>query len=72
MTRLTKPVRRRVAQRATDYVVTLAVDGVRIRQPGRRIEYVLPYGALFQRAAELYGLEEKRAKKLARAQRRLV
>lgn len=70
MTDLTKIVRRRVATvRGQPLVVALAPEGIWLREPRRRVAYLMPYGVAFQRAAEMYAASVRKAKKAARAAR---
>lgn len=71
MTNLTKPVRRRVVTaHGTQLVVTLAPEGIVLREPRRRLGYLLPYGVAFVRAADLHVADAKRQKAAARKVRR--
>lgn len=73
MTSLTRNVRRKVETLSRHpLVVTLAPDGIWIRQPRKRIAYCLPYGVAFQKAAELFGMAEKRRKAQERKARRVA
>lgn len=71
MTRLTKPVTRKVPSLSYgDLVVTIAEEGVYYRQPRRRQSFLLPHGAAFQRAVTLHVAREKAEKKAAKKSRR--
>ena len=67
MTNLTKVVRRRVETvKHEPLVVALAPEGIWLREPRRRVAYLMPYGVAFQQAAAMYVDAEKRRKKAAR------
>lgn len=51
-------------------IVTLAPEGVWIREKGRRIAYLASYGAIYQRAVLEHVVAEKKAKKAARLARK--
>lgn len=51
-------------------IVTLAPEGLWIREKGRRIAYLASYGAIYQRAVAEHVAAEKKAKKAARAAKR--
>lgn len=71
MTELTKPVKRKVVtQRDKPLVITLAPEGIYLREPRRRQGFLLPYGQAFQHAARLWVENERRIKKAARAARK--
>ena len=63
-TRLTKPVKRVVPSRTHGaLVLTLTVEGVMVREQGRRLTYgPIPYGKLLQDGARMYIEAEKRRK----------
>lgn len=68
MTELTRPVKRKViTQRHQPLVVTLAPEGIWLREPRRRLAYLLPYGSAFTQAVRLYVDAERARKKAARA-----
>jgi hypothetical protein len=71
MTNLTKTVRRKVqTARGEALVVALAPEGIWLREPRKRIAYLLPYGVAFIRAADLYAQAERRRKVAERKARR--
>lgn len=50
---LNRPVRRRVrTHTGAPLVVTLAPEGLYVRQAGKRTTYLLPYGVAFVQAVE--------------------
>lgn len=68
MTELTRPVKRKVVtQRSQPLVVTLAPEGIWLREPRRRVAYLMPYGTAFAQAARMYADAERAKKKAARA-----
>jgi hypothetical protein len=65
----------RVARRVTsgrsgELVVTLAPEGIYLREPRRRTAYLLPYGVAFTRAAMLAADAVRREKLAARKAKR--
>lgn len=69
MTRLTRPVRREVMSlHHGPLVVTLAEEGVYLRQKGRRTKFLIPYGVAYQRAVALT-VDASRREKKARTRR---
>jgi len=65
MTRLTRNVTRKVATlRHGDLVVTLTAEGLAIREPRRRRQYLLPYGVAFQQAVALQVAAERLARRV--------
>lgn len=56
--------------RGEPLVVELEVLGIRLREKGRKISYLLPYGHALLRAAELHAREVKREKMLKRKLRK--
>lgn len=65
------PVRREVrTARGDALVVTLAPEGMWIREKGRRTAYLMPYGVAYQRAAIMAADADRRAKAAARKARR--
>jgi hypothetical protein len=76
-TRIGRPVRREVSTRHWgELIVSLTPEGIELRQKGRRKRYVVPYGVVYQRGAEIEAVAMKRerdakrkARKLARAGR---
>ena len=65
MTKLTKPVRRQIEQ--ADVVVTLAPEGIYVRQRGKRTTYgPLAYGRLYTQLGRERADEILRARKAAR------
>jgi hypothetical protein len=71
VTDLTRTIRRKVTTlRGQPLVVALTPEGIWLREPRKRLAYLLPYGTAWQKAAELYGMAEKRRKKDARMLRK--
>lgn len=67
MITLSKVVRRKVSTvRREPLVVALAPEGIWLREPRRRMAYLLPYGDAFLRAVRLHVEAERRAKGRAR------
>lgn len=67
MTILSRPVRRKVITvRGEQLIVTLALEGIQLREPRRRKAYLLPYGVAFLRAVQLQVDADRRAKAAAR------
>lgn len=67
MTTLTRPVKRKIeTTRGQPLVVTLAPEGVWLREPRRRVAYLLPYGVAFQRAVAMHIDAVRREKKAAK------
>ena len=68
MTDLTRPVRRKVmtAKGHQPLVVVLAPEGIWLREPRRRVAYLMPYGVAHQQAIRMHKDAEARAKKAAR------
>lgn len=62
--------RRVTAPRTGELVVTIAPEGIYLREAGRRTAYLLPHGVAFQRAAALYAAAERAKKDAARKARR--
>lgn len=71
MTKLTRVVRRKVeTTRGAELVVALSREGIWIREPRKRLAYLLGYDTAWRKAAELYGLAERRRKAAERRARR--
>lgn len=71
MTELNRPVKRKVVtQRNQPLVVTLAPEGIWLREPRRRVAYLMPYGTAFTQAAQMYANAERARKKAERAARK--
>jgi len=70
MVELTRPVRRKVYTRHHALVVTLTPEGVWVREPRRRVAYLLPYGVAFQYAVRMHVDAEKARKKAEKAMKR--
>lgn len=51
-------------------VMSVAEEGVYIRQKGRRKSFLLPHGVAYQRAVELHVRREREERKANRARRR--
>jgi hypothetical protein len=56
--------------RGQPLVVELEQFGIRMREPGRKTSYLLPYGHAYLRAAHLHAQELKREQALKRKLRR--
>ena len=64
-------VKRQVTtSRGEPLVLLLTPEGIWLREPRRRTAYLLPYGAAFQRAAQLHADAERAAKAAARKSRK--
>jgi hypothetical protein len=64
-------VRREVRTvRGAALIVTLAAEGIYLREKGRRTAFLLPYGVAYQRAASMADDAERRAKAIERKARR--
>lgn len=64
-------VRREVTTtRGEALVVTLAPEGMWVREKGRRTAYLMPYGVAYQRAAAMAADADRRAKAADRKARR--
>ncbi len=73
MIELNKTLRRKVqTSRGEPLVVALTKEGIWLKEPRRRVAYLLTYGYAFQRAADMYGEAVKREKKAARAAKKLA
>ena len=73
MTDLTRTVKRKVSTlRGQPLVILLTPEGIWLREPRKRLAYCLPYSVAWKKAAELYGLKEKRRKADERKARRIV
>ena len=55
--------------RGRNLMVTLAPEGIILREKGTRTEYLLPYGVAFVRGAALKADADRRAKAAARKER---
>jgi len=65
-----RAVRREVGgRRGERLVVTLTPEGAWIREKGRRISYLMPYGYMLREAAEAYARAEKARKAKERKER---
>ena len=70
-TTLTRNVKRKVVtQRQQPLVVTLAREGIWLREPRRRVAYLLPYEFAFLHAVKLYVAAERQRKQAERRARR--
>jgi len=70
MTELTRPVKRKVRTvRDSALVVTLAPEGIWLREPRRRQGFLLPYGAAFTYAVRQYVDMQRAAKRKAKQTR---
>lgn len=56
--------------RSRPLIVTLAADGIQLREKGRRTSYLMPYGHAYVSAARLFADAERRRKKEERKLRR--
>lgn len=64
-------VRREVrTARGDALIVTLAPEGMWVREKGRRTAYLMPYGVAYQRAATMAADADRRAKAAERKARR--
>jgi hypothetical protein len=73
-TRLSRHVAREVSTRHWgELIVTLTPEGLELRQKGRRKRYVVGYGMIYQRGAEIEAValkKEREARRKARKQAR--
>ena len=68
MTALTRTLHRKVqGHDGSDYVVSLAAEGIYLRRPRRRTKYLLPYSHAFLRAAYLEADRQRREKQAKKA-----
>lgn len=73
MTNLTRNVKRKVTTTShTPLVVTLAPEGIWLREPRRRVAYLMPYGQAFVDAVRLHVAAERRRKAAEKKARRAV
>lgn len=77
MTDLTQDQHRRVKRRVlttshTPLVVTLSPEGIWLREPRRRVAYLMPYGQAFVDAVRLHVAAEKRRKTAEKKARRTI
>lgn len=69
MIELQKPVRRIVRDKQRNpLVLTLAPEGVYIREKGRRVEYPpMAYGVILAQCASLFATEQRRSRRTREA-----
>ena len=73
MTALTRNIKRKInTVRGEPLVVVLSPEGIWLREPRRRVAYLLPYGVAFVQAATLFANAERRRKAAERKARRAV
>jgi hypothetical protein len=71
MTKLTRPLRREVSSlHHGPLIVLLTEEGLYLRQKGRRMKYLLPYGRAYQNAASLEADRQRAERKAKRKRKR--